>query len=58
VADGFNRIHVEEIVSFTVLANVRSTRVMERLSADVDAVDLAAPDVVVEDHLAAVAGRR
>ena len=30
-ADGFNRIDLEEIVSFTVPANVRSTRVMERL---------------------------
>jgi RimJ/RimL family protein N-acetyltransferase len=31
VADGFNRIDFEEIVSFNVPANVRSTRVMERL---------------------------
>jgi len=31
VADGFNRVDLEEIVPSTVPANVRSTRVMERL---------------------------
>ena len=30
-ADGFNRIDLEEIVSFTVPANVRSMRVIQRL---------------------------
>jgi RimJ/RimL family protein N-acetyltransferase len=39
VADGFNRIDLEEIVSFTVPANVRSTRVMERLGLTHDPVD-------------------
>jgi RimJ/RimL family protein N-acetyltransferase len=32
VADGFDRVGLEEIVSFTVPANVRSVRVMERLA--------------------------
>jgi RimJ/RimL family protein N-acetyltransferase len=31
ISDGFGRIGLDEIVSFTVAANVRSTRVMERL---------------------------
>jgi RimJ/RimL family protein N-acetyltransferase len=39
VADGFNRINLEEIVSFTVPANVRSTRVMERLGLTHDPAD-------------------
>jgi RimJ/RimL family protein N-acetyltransferase len=39
VADGFNRIDLEEIVSFTVPANVRSTRVMERLGLTHDPAD-------------------
>jgi RimJ/RimL family protein N-acetyltransferase len=31
IADGFERLGLAEIVSFTILANVRSRRVMERL---------------------------
>ncbi len=39
VVDGFNRIDLEEIVPFTVPANVRSTRVMERLGLTHDPAD-------------------
>jgi len=39
VADGFDRIGLEEIVSFTVPANMRSWRVMERLGMTHDPVD-------------------
>ncbi len=39
VADGFTRVGLEEIVSFTVPANVRSTRVMERLGMTHDPAD-------------------
>lgn len=39
VADGFNRIDLEEIVSFTVPANLRSTLVMERLGMTHDPAD-------------------
>ncbi len=39
VADGPTRIDLEEIVPFTVPANVRSTRVMERLGLTHDPAD-------------------
>ena len=39
VADGFRRVGLAEIVSFTVPANVRSRRVMERLGMTHDPVD-------------------
>ncbi len=39
VADGFQRIGLAEIVSFTVPANIRSIRVMERLGMTRDSVD-------------------
>jgi RimJ/RimL family protein N-acetyltransferase len=39
VADGFDRFGLEEIVSFTVPANVRSVRVMERLGMTRDPAD-------------------
>jgi RimJ/RimL family protein N-acetyltransferase len=39
VADGFSRAGLSEIVSFTVPANVRSTRVMERIGMTHDPAD-------------------
>jgi RimJ/RimL family protein N-acetyltransferase/GNAT superfamily N-acetyltransferase len=39
VADGFGRVGLDEIVSFTVPANVRSTRVMKRLGMTHDSRD-------------------
>jgi RimJ/RimL family protein N-acetyltransferase len=39
VADGFNRVALAEIVSFTVPANTRSVRVMERLGMTHDRND-------------------
>ncbi|HEY4887474.1 MAG TPA: GNAT family N-acetyltransferase [Candidatus Dormibacteraeota bacterium] len=39
VADGFTRVGLSEIVSFTVQANLRSTRVMERLGMTHDPAD-------------------
>jgi RimJ/RimL family protein N-acetyltransferase len=39
VADGFNRVARDEIVSFTVPANTRSVRVMERLGMTHDPND-------------------
>jgi RimJ/RimL family protein N-acetyltransferase len=39
VADGFNRAELDEIVSFTVPANVRSVRVMQRLGMTHDPAD-------------------
>ena len=39
VADGFNRVALDEIVSFTVPANLRSVRVMERLGMTHDPAD-------------------
>jgi len=39
VADGFRRIGLAEIVSFTVPANTRSIRVMERLGMTHDPID-------------------
>jgi RimJ/RimL family protein N-acetyltransferase len=52
VADGFNRIGLDEIVSFTVPANVRSVRVMERLGMTRDpADDFDHPRLPVGHHL-------
>jgi RimJ/RimL family protein N-acetyltransferase len=39
LADGFQRVGLTEVVSFTVPANVRSTRVMERLGMTHDPGD-------------------
>lgn len=39
IGDGFNRIGLKEIVSFTTPANVRSIRVMERLGMTHDPAD-------------------
>jgi len=39
LADGFERVGLEEVVSFTIPANVRSTRVMERLGMTHDPRD-------------------
>jgi len=39
LADGFERVGLTEIVSFTIPANVRSTRVMERLGMTHDPLD-------------------
>jgi len=39
VADGFSRVGLNEIVSFTVPANVRSRRVMERIGMTHDPAD-------------------
>ena len=39
IADGFTRVGLDEIVSFTVPANVRSTRVMEKLGMTHDTAD-------------------
>ncbi len=39
ITDGFERVGLEQIVSFTVPANVRSTRVMERLGMTHDPAD-------------------
>jgi ribosomal-protein-alanine N-acetyltransferase len=39
LADGFDRVGLDEIVSFTVPANLRSTRVMERLGMTRDPAD-------------------
>jgi len=39
LADGFERVGLTEIVSFTIPANVRSTRVMERLGMTHDPID-------------------
>jgi len=39
VADGFERVGLDEIVSFTVPANVRSVGVMERLGMSHDPAD-------------------
>jgi RimJ/RimL family protein N-acetyltransferase len=39
ITDGFDRVALDEIVSFTVPANVRSTRVMERLGMTHDPAD-------------------
>jgi RimJ/RimL family protein N-acetyltransferase len=52
VADGFDRFGLEEIVSFTVPANVRSVRVMERLGMTRDpADDFDHPRLPVEHQL-------
>jgi RimJ/RimL family protein N-acetyltransferase len=39
IADGFDRVGLEEIVSFTSPANVRSVRVMERVGMTHDPAD-------------------
>ncbi len=39
VADGFERLGLAEIVSFTTPANIRSIRVMERLGMTHDSAD-------------------
>jgi len=39
LVDGFERVGLTEVVSFTVPANVRSTRVMERLGMTHDPLD-------------------
>lgn len=39
LADGFERVGLTEVVSFTIPANVRSTRVMERLGMTHDPKD-------------------
>ena len=39
LADGFERVGLNEVVSFTIPANVRSTRVMERLGMTHDPKD-------------------
>jgi ribosomal-protein-alanine N-acetyltransferase len=51
VADGFSRLGLEEIVSFTSAVNLRSRRVMEKLGMARDASD----DF---DHPAVAAGHR
>ena len=52
VADGFDRVGLREIVSFTVPANVRSVRVMERLGMTHDpADDFDHPRLPVGHHL-------
>jgi RimJ/RimL family protein N-acetyltransferase len=52
VADGFDRVGLEEIVSFTVPANVKSWRVMERLGMTRDpADDFDHPRLPVGHHL-------
>jgi RimJ/RimL family protein N-acetyltransferase len=52
LAYGFKRCGLKEIVSFTVTANVRSMRVMEKigLKRDIDG-DFAHPKLPVEHHL-------
>jgi RimJ/RimL family protein N-acetyltransferase len=52
VADGFDRVGLEEIVSFTVPANERSWRVMDRLGMTHDpADDFDHPRLPVGHHL-------
>ena len=52
IADGFDRVGLGEVVSFTVPANVRSWRVMERLGMTRDpADDFDHPRLPVGHHL-------
>jgi RimJ/RimL family protein N-acetyltransferase len=52
VGDGFDRVGLEEIVSFTVPANIRSVRVMEGLGMKRDpADDFDHPRLPVGHHL-------
>ena len=51
IADGFDRIGLKEIVSFTIPANVRSVRVMERLGMTHDPRDDFEHPNVAEGHL-------
>ena len=53
IADGFERLGLEEIVSMTVPANMRSRRVMERLGLTRDpADDIDHPQMAVDHPLA------
>jgi RimJ/RimL family protein N-acetyltransferase len=50
VADGFERLGLEEIVSFTSMVNVRSRRVMEKLGMSHEPSDDFDNPSVVEGH--------
>ena len=50
VADGFERLGLEEIVSFTIPANLASRRVMERLGMMHDEADDFEHPVIPEGH--------
>jgi RimJ/RimL family protein N-acetyltransferase len=50
IADGFDRLGVDEIVSFTAAINLRSRRVMEKLGMSHEAIDDFEHPSVPEDH--------
>ncbi len=51
ITDGFGRVGVEEIVSFTAATNVRSQRVMQKLGLRHDPADDFDHPAIPEDHL-------